>query len=486
MSLKQKTVSGILWSSVERFSVQGVDFIIGLILANILLPADFGLIVMLAIFLAISRSFIDSGFANALIRKKDRTEVDFSTVFYFNIVVGLFFYFLLFFTSPYIAAFYDVPILEDLTKVVAINLLISSLTVVQRAKFTINVDFKTQTKASLLAAIISGITGILMALKGFGVWSLAAQSVISSCINMIMLWIYSGWKPQLVFSMTSFKEMFSYGSKLLISGLIDTTYRNIYTIVIGKKFSETDLGYYTRADSFTQFPSSNITGILQRVTFPILSSIQDDDKKLQETYRKFLRLSAFVVFPLMMGLFGVADPLIRLLLPETWNGAILLLQILCLSQMWYPVHAINLNLLQVKGRSDLFLRLEIIKKIIGVSVLIVTIPLGVAAMCWGAVISSLIALFINTYYTRKLIQVGYLRQMKDLLPTLINSISMGIIVLGITRLIHINILALIAGITFGVIYYFSIAYLAKSQELHEVKSLIGIEKIKNRLWNNRK
>ena len=486
MSLKQKTVSGIFWSSVERFSVQGIQFVLGIIMARLLLPADYGLIGMLAIFLAISQSFIDSGFSNALIRKRNRTEADFSTVFYFNIVVGLVFYFILFFASPYIAAFYNAPILKSLTKVVALNLFISSLTIVQRAKFTINVNFKTQTKASLLSVIISGIIGIVMAYRGFGVWALAVQSIISSFINMIALWIYSRWMPKKVFSISSFKEMFSYGSKLLLSGLIDTVYKNIYTIVIGKKFSKVDLGYYTRANNFAQFPSSNITGILQRVTFPVLSSIQDDDKKLGETYRQFLRLSAFVVFPLMIGLLAIADPLIRLLLTDKWSGVILLLQILCLSQMWYPIHAINLNLLQVKGRSDLFLRLEVIKKIVGISILCITIPLGVTAMCWGSVASSLIALFINTYYTGKLIQVGYLRQMKDLLPILGYSFSMGIIVWGITQLIPVHLFALVIGVTLGAIYYYFVARITQSKELQEIKSLIEMPKGKIRSWTIRK
>ena len=455
-------------------------------MARLLLPSDYGLVGMLTIFLAISQSFIDSGFSNALIRKQNRTEADFSTVFYFNIAVGLFFYLLLFFTSPYIAAFYNAPVLVSLTKVVALNIFINSLTIVQRAKFTINVDFKTQAKASFLAIIISGTIGIGMAYKGYGVWALAVQSVVNGIINMIALWIYSHWVPKKIFSVSSFNELFSYGSKLLAAGLIDTVYKNMYLVIIGKKFSSIDLGYYTKAGNFASFPSSNITGILQRVTFPVLSSIQDDDKKLKETYRKLLRLSAFVVFPLMIGLLAVSKPLIISLLTDKWSGAVLLLQILCLSQMWYPIHAINLNLLQVKGRSDLFLRLEIIKKIIGVSILLITIPLGVTAMCSGLIVSSLIALIINTHYTGKLIQVGFWVQMKDLLPVLGYSFSMGLIAWGITKLIPVHSLALIAAIIAGIIYYFSIARFTNSQELQEVISLIDIQKVKNKLWNNRR
>jgi O-antigen/teichoic acid export membrane protein len=479
--LKTKTVKGVFWSSIERFSIQGIQFFLGIVMARLLFPSDYGLIGMLTIFLAVSQSFIDSGFSNALIRKQNRTEEDFSTVFYFNIVVGLFFYLILFFCSPYIAKFYNAPILENLTKVVALNIFINSLTIVQRAKFTIKVDFKTQTKSSLLAVIISGTIGIMMAYKGFGVWALAVPSIISSIINMIMLWIYSKWIPLRTFSVASFKELFAYGSRLLFSGLLDTIYSNLYTLVIGKKFSKVDLGYYTRADSLSQFPSSNITGILQRVTFPVLSSIQDDNIKLREAYRKLLRLSAFVIFPLMVGLAAIADPFIRFVLTDKWERVILLLQILCIARMWYPVHAINLNLLQVKGRSDLFLRLEIIKKIIGIIVLCVTIPLGVIAMCVGLIFTSIVALIINTYYTGKLINVGYFKQMKDLLPILFYSFSMGALVWGITKLFHSNIVNLVLGVCFGIIYYFCITYVTKSSELKEIRTLIV--DIKNRKRN---
>jgi len=485
MSLKQKTVSGMLWSSVERFSVQGVQFVLGIIMARLLIPADFGLIGMLAIFLAVSQSFIDSGFSIALIRKQNRTEVDFSTVFYFSIVVGLFFYFILFFVAPYIALFYEAPILKDLTRVVAINIFIGSLTIVQRAKLTINMDFKTQMKASTLAVIVSGLIGVGVAYKGFGVWALVIQSLVNGIINMIMIWIYAHWSPTKTFSVASFRDLFSYGSKILLANLINTIYNNIYTLVIGKNFSKADVGYYTRADSLTQFPSSNITGILQRVTFPVLSTIQDDDEKLRENYRKFLRLSAFVIFPLMIGLFALADPLVRLLLTDKWSDVIILIQILCLSQMWYPIHAINLNLLLVKGRSDLLLRLEFIKKTIGISILLITLPFGVVSMCGGLVIFSLIALFINTYYTGKFIQVAYWQQMKDLLPILGCSFSMGLIVWGITQLIHIHLLAFVLGITAGTIYYFALTHITQSKELQEIRSLIDTEKVK-KLWNLRK
>lgn len=481
-NLKNKTVKGFFWSGIDRFSVQGIRFGIEIVVVRLLLPSDYAPIGMLAIFLAVSQTFIDSGFANALIRKQNRTEEDFATVFYFNIVVGLLFYFSLFFASPYIAAFYNTPVLESLTKVVAINIFINSLAIVQRTKFTIKVDFKTQMKASLLAVIISGTVGITMAYNGFGVWALAIQSLVSAVINMTMLWVYSRWIPMRVFSVSSFKEMFAYGSKLLASGLLDTVYNNMYTLIIGKKFSKTDLGHFTRADQFSLLLSANITGILQRVTFPVLSSIQNDDNRLKVIYRKFLRLSAFIMFPLMIGLAAVADPFIRFFLTDNWSGLVLILQILCLSHMWFPIHAINLNLLQVKGRSDLFLRLEIIKKTIGISILCITLPIGITAICIGMIFSSLTGLIINTYYTGKLIDVGYFKQMKDLLPVLAYSFSMGAVVWGITQLVHTSGLALILSVMAGIIYYISIAYITKSPELQEIKTLL-VDSKKKILWS---
>lgn len=471
-SLKSKTVKGVFWSSIERFSVQGVQFIIQIIIARILLPSDYGLIGMLAIFMAVSQSLIDSGFSNALIRKQNCTNTDYSTVFYFNIVVGIVLYGILYFSAPLIANFYKTPELVLITRVVGITLFINPLTVVQRAILTKRVDFKTQTKASLTAAIISGVIAIVMAYSNYGVWALVVQTIINGVLTALLLWIFSKWAPHKVFSWVSFKEMFSFGSKLLISGLLDTVYRNLFTLVIGKQFNKTELGYYTRADQFAQFPSSNLTGIFGRVTYPILSTLQDDDAKLKEVYRKYLRLSAFGIFPLMTGLAALASPLIILLLTEKWSGVIILLQIVCFSYMWYPIHAINLNLLQVKGRSDLFLRLEIIKKGFGIIMLFITVPLGIEAMCIGSIITSLIALVINTNYTGKLINIGFLKQMKDLFPTLLYAISMFLVIFFSIKWIDSNIIKLLFGFTVGVVYYFLIAYFTNSPELKTCYSLI--------------
>ena len=472
-SLKHKTLKGTLWSSVERFSVQGIAFVVMIIMARILTPEDYGLVGMVTIFIAVSQSLVDSGFSQALIRKQDRTETDNSTVFFFNIAVGLFLYLILFLCAPLIARFYDQPLLTPLTRLISLSVLINSFVVVQRALLTVKIDFKTQAKASLSAAIIAGAVGITMAYTGFGVWAIVWYQLANLAVNVGLLWVFSRWRPRLLYSWASFRELFSFGSKLALSGIIDTLYNNIYLIVIGKVFKASDLGYYTRSSQFAQFPSSNLSAIMQRVTFPVLCTIQDGDDRLRSVYRRFLRLSAFVVFPLMCGLAGVSYPFIRIILGEKWLFSAELLQIICLSMMWYPVHAINLNLLQVKGRSDLFLRLEIIKKCVGIAILCATVPLGLMAMCWGSLVASILCIVINTHYTGKLIQVGFLMQMRDLLPTLLYSLSMGTLVLLTVNVIPgSDWLRLTSGILTGIIFFLIATTLTRSRDLHELRQLI--------------
>lgn len=475
-SLKDKTVKGVFWSSVDRFSTQGIQFVFNILIARILLPEDYGVVAMLNIFLAVSRTFIDSGFSTALIRKIDRTETDCSTVFYFNIAVSVFFYIVLWIASPYIARFYDIPLLEDVTKVVSLTLVFSSLSGVHNAKLAIDINFKAKANISIVVTIVTGAVGLWMAYKGYGVWALVMQSVVSSLLGSILIWLKVRWIPKLVFSWKSFRELFSFGSKLLASALLDTVYNNVYTLVIGKVFSASSLGVYSKADGFAQFPSSNITGVLQGVTFPVLSSIQNEEDRLASAYKRFLRLSAFVVFPLMVGLAAVADPFIRLVLTDKWEGSIYLMQIICFALMWYPIHAINLNLLQVKGRSDFFLKLEIIKKIQGVIILCITIPLGLVAMCYGRIVSSLLSLIYNTYYTRKLIDYGFGKQMKDLMHILVHALVMGVIAWGVVHLVHPLWLKLVAGVLAGAVYYILGAYLMKFEELGMLLSLIQRKK----------
>lgn len=471
-SLKSKTAKGLIWSCIERFSTQGIQFLIMIIMARLLAPKDYGLIGMVTIFLAVSQSLIDSGFSQALIRKQNRTDVDNSTVFYFNIVVSSTLYIILYTCAPLVAEFYNQTELTSVMRVICLGVIINSFAVVQRALFTIKIDFKTQAKASLTAAIFSGCLGIFLAYKNFGVWALVTQQLINLTTNMTLLWFFSRWRPKAVFSWQSFRELFSFGSKLLASGLIDTIYKNIYPLVIGKLFNASSLGHYTRAHQFSEFPSSNVTGIIQRVTYPVLCGIQDDMQRLEEIYRKILKLSAFVVFPLMIGLAAVAKPFVNIILGSQWEFCGQLLQILCFAMMWYPIHAINLNLLQVKGRSDLFLRLEIIKKILGISVLCITAPLGLVYMCYGQIFNSLVALVINTYYTGKLIKVGFLKQIRDLLPTIALSLTMFTAIWTMNRFLESNNLQLIIGVIAGVIIYFLGSYFFRFTELNFLFSLI--------------
>lgn len=471
-SLRGKTLKGMIWSFAENFSLQGIQFIIGVLLARVLSPSDYGMVGMLAIFTAVSQTLINSGFSTALVRKNDRTQADLSTTFYFNIVVGFVLYFVLFFSGPLIAAFYNTPLLSDLIKVTAISLILNSLCIVQQALFTIKMDFKTQAKISVIGALVTGAGGIAMAYTGFGVWSIVWPGVFGGAVRCILLWIWGKWRPTWEYSWKSFKELFGFGSKLLASGLIDTIYNNIYPIIIGKKFSAADLGQYTRADGYANLPATTVTGVLGRVTFPLLCQIQDDDARLQSTYRQLIKLSAYVVFPIMVGLAALAKPLIIFMITAKWAECVPYLQILCFSLMWYPIHALNLNLLQVKGRSDLFLRLEIIKKILGVSVLVIAIPFGIIWMCIGRIFTSVICLAINTYYTGRLINVGFFKQMGDLLSILILSLSMGAIVIAVNLFINGLLLQIIIGLITGLVYYLSISYIIKSKELLYLLSLL--------------
>lgn len=472
LSLKKRTVRGVLWSSVERFSVQGMQFLVMLVIARILDPKDFGLVGMLAIFLAVAQSLIDSGFSQALIRKQNRTEVDNSTVFYFNVIISVILYLLLYFVAPWVADFYNEPQLTELMRVLCFVIIINSLAVVQRAIYSATLNFKTQAKAAFIAALISGFIGILLAYQGYGVWTLVWQQLLNAGINTTLLWVYSNWHPKLIYSWRSFRELFAFGSKLMVSGLLDTIYSNMYTLVIGKIFSASSLGFYSQADRFTKLPSSNITGIIQRVTYPVLCTLQDNNDKLREDYRKLLRLSAFIIFPLMSLLAGIAYPLVDMFLGEKWHFAATLIIPLCFTMMWYPIHAINLNLLQVKGRSDLFLRLEIVKKLIGVIILVLSIPFGLLFMCYAGIVTSLFCLVINTYYTGKLIQVGFIIQIKDLSGILLMSIISFVANYLLVKFVDSQILQLTMGLFVGIGLYTSMAYLFMFKEIESLKTMI--------------
>jgi O-antigen/teichoic acid export membrane protein len=475
-SLKQKTVRGMIWSGISSFSNQAIQFVIGLIVARILLPSDYGLIGMVTVFTSLITVFIDCGFSTALVRKIDRTDADFSTAFYFNIVAGAIVYLIIFFTAPLIAEFYNEPQITSLARFLGINVFLGAFGIVQGTQYTIKVDFKTPTKISIISLLCSGSVGICLAYAGYGVWAIAWQFVVNKIVSVILIWFYSSWRPKLIFSKVSLHYMWSFGYKMVLSALLDTLYGNIYQIIIGKVFSAKDLGNYSRARQFASFPSSNFTGIIGSVTFPILSSIQNDDTRLERVYRKYLCLSAFIVFPCMVGLSVLANPVVVTLLSERWLECVPLLQIICFSMMWYPIHAINLHLLQVKGRSDLFLRLEIIKKIMGVTILCITVPMGLVVMCIGSIFGNILGLVVNTYYTGKLINVGYWRQMCDLLPILFLSLAMGAVVYMSVLFIPSNIVKLFVGVVVGGIFYIVVARIFRMEELTDLFSLVKRKK----------
>ncbi len=464
----------MFWSAVERFSTQGIQFLFGIVLARLLTPADYGVIAMLTIFLAICQTFIDSGFANAIIRKIDRTEKDMATMFFFNIGMSLVCYAILFFTAPFIASFYNMPELTLVLRVLALRLIVQSFSTVQVTNLTIKIDFKKQAKISLASAIISGIVGIGFAYKGYGVWSLVIQALFSSTFNALLYWLTIRWHPQCFFDKESFKNLFSYGSKLLISGLLDTVYNNLYPLVIGKFYTPAQLGAFAKADHFSQFPSQNIMRILHRVSFPVLSALQNDPQRMRNSFLKFINYSALIIFPLMLGLLALSKPMTLLLLTERWKEMIPLLQILCIAMMWYPVHAINLNILQVLGRSDLFLKLEVIKKVIGLAILLITLPIGITALCIGQIVDSILGLFINTYYSKKFINAGIGEQLKSLFPTLFNSTAMAAIILVINNFMPQDEygLQIGVGLTVGILYYLTTNYLFNKDVFKEILSLL--------------
>ncbi|MCK9163806.1 MAG: lipopolysaccharide biosynthesis protein, partial [Bacteroidales bacterium] len=454
MDIKQKTITGVAWSALERFSVQIVQFVVQIIIARLLFPSDYGMISMLAIFMALAQTFTDGGFGNALIQKKDRTNTDYSTVFYFNVSVGVLLSILFFLCSGLISEFYNMPELKPIIQVMSVNLIILSFQIIQKTILTIRIDFKTQAKASLIGVIIGGILGIVMAYKGYGAWSLVAQFTTINIIQTLLFWYFVRWKPQREFSKTSFKRLFNFGSKILGANLLQTIYLNLYTLVIGKQYSATTLGYYSRADQFAQFPSSNITGILWRVTYPIMSEIQDDNQKLKKIYREYIKLSAFIVFPLMVGLVALSEPFIIFILTEKWRGIVPILQIISFYYMLYPLNAISQNLMQVKGRSDLFFRLEIIKKIIGIALLFISLPLGIYYVCSSLIVYAIINLGINTYFTSKLIDFNIKDQLSDIIKIFFVSIIMGIAVYSINLTPLSNIPKLLIGTIIGLISYF--------------------------------
>ena len=470
-SLKNKTVKGVSWSFIDNLASSGISFLVGLVLARLLTPSEYGIMAIITIFIAVSNSIVDSGFSNALIRKTDAKRVDYNTVFIFNLIVSTALYVALFFLAPIISDFFREPLLVDVMRVIGWVLLINALAIIPRTLFVKEVNFKTQTKVSLIASVSSGVIGIGMALSGMGVWSLVGQQLSRQLLNTLFLWVYCKWRPVWEFSVQSFKELFGFGSKLLLSGLLDTVFKEIYSLVIGRCYTAAQLGQYTRASQFNQIFSSNLTSVIQRVSYPVLSSIQDEPERLREAYRKVIKSTMLITFACMLGLAAVAKPLIILLIGEKWLPAVGFLQIICFSGMLYPLHAINLNILQVKGRSDLFLRLEVIKKIIAVGPLLLGVFFSIEYMLWGSVCTSLIAYFLNSYYSANLINYPTKDQVKDILPTFVVSFVTAAAMWSLTLLPFSNWLLLPLQCLFGIVLAMLIYERLHLPEYVEVKQL---------------
>ncbi|MDX9930185.1 MAG: lipopolysaccharide biosynthesis protein [Bacteroidales bacterium] len=436
--LKEKAITGLLWSFGDNGFGQLIHFVVGIILARILSPQEFGLIGMITLFIALSQSFIDSGFQQALIRKSDACDTDFSTVFFFNLAVGVLFYGLIFIFSGAISSFYDEPQLREIIRVFGLVLVVNALALIQRVRLTRAINFRLLTTISLTCSLVSGAIAIWMAISGYGVWSLVWRTLLNQFMQAIALWYFNSWRPLAVFRMSSFRDMFSFGSRLLVSGLIDTLYKNIYYLIIGKYFSASDLGYYTRADHFQRLPSSNLTAVVQRVSYPVLASVKDDEVRLREGYRRIIRSTMFISFTTMIVLAAIAESLILVLIGDKWMPAAGMLQMLCFAGMLYPLHAMNLNMLNVKGRSDLFLRLEIIKKVLAVPVIIVGVIMGIRAMLAGMIINSFIAYFLNSYYSGRLVGYPVAMQVRDVLPSFIIAMLAGALTFTLSLLMGVN------------------------------------------------
>ena len=471
-SLKKRMTHGLLWNSIDRFSNQGLNFVFSILIARIVSPNDYGVIAMLYIFTDIAQVFIEGGITSAIIRKQNLSEKDLSTAFFLNIGIAVFSYLIMFFIAPAVSIFYQMPLVESILRWTSVVIVLNALCIVQQAKLTIDLDFKQQASITLISTIVSGIIGIVIAYKGGGIWALVGQMVSSSFFKTLLFWFYSKWRPKIVFSKEAFHYLFGYGSKMLLANLQERIYNNLTPIIIGKFYSPIQLGLFSRAQGIAALPAANITSILQKVSFPILSKMQDNDELLGINYRRILKMSAFCVFPLMLILFSIAPPLVRLLLTNKWEASIPFLQILCFAMMFFPIQIINLNLIQVKGRSDLFLRLEVLKRLIGLGILCTTVPLGVLAMCYGIVFSSLISLFLNTYYTGKFIKLGLLLQLKDILPILINSIVAGGFAFLVVVIIKNDLISLIVACFLATAYYLGSSYLFKFTELHEIINIL--------------
>lgn len=470
--LKDKTVKGVGWSAIDNVSQHAVTFIVSIVLARLLSPDDYGLIGIITIFTAVCTALINGGFGSALIRKKDVTEDDYNTAFIVNLGMSIFLYAIIFICSPFIANFFNRQELISLTRVSSLGMVIGALALVQQTRLTKRIDFKTQTKITIIASISSGVIGILMALLGFGVWSLVAQTLSLQGLRTILLWIFNQWVPKLRFSNNSFKDLFGFGWKIMVSGVLNTVWKELYQVVVGKFYSPATLGQYTRAKGFSQLLSNNLTNVIQRVTYPVLSDIQDDKVRMVSAYRRIIKVTMFITAVSMLFLGAVSEPLIYCLIGPQWKEAATYLPLICIAGSLYPLHSINLNMLQVQGRSDLFLFLEIAKKIIALVPLFVGAFIGIMPMLYVNLATGIIDFFLNSYFSGK--QLGYnsIHQLKDVAPSYCIAFVVAISVWFFKYLPVSNWIILPLQIVIGVLVIMLICKLTNIEEYKETKNLV--------------
>lgn len=475
-SLKYSTKLGLYWKTVEQLSLYAMQFFVGIAMARMLSPNDFGIASLPTVFMTIAQVFIDGGFGLALIRKPEVTEEDLAASFYYSFGVGVVCYIALFIGAPAIAKFYNVPILTSLIRVTALSFIWSPLQTPQSVILNRRLDFKTPARISIVNRIISAVVGILVAYLGYGVWALVASMLTSSFISVFQFWMAVKWFPTRGFSKDSFKYLWDFGNKLMAVRILQAIYANIAQIVIGRSGGTVALGNLSRAKSFVELPSGYFTGIITTVTYPVLSKIQDEGATLAANYRKMIKFSAFVCFPVMMLLSAVAHPLVIFLVTDKWRSCVILLQILCASHMFLPIHSLNLTLLQVMGRTDLALKLEVVKKIVYFIVILIAVQYGILVFCITDFCLSMFALVVNTYYTGRLINVGYFRQVRDFAPALMLSLAMVLIVQLAIHLADTPFAQLAIGGVVGVGFYVGCAFMLKFKEIDDALYLLKFKK----------
>lgn len=469
---REKVLKAFFWKFAERGSTQAISFVISLILARLLSPSDYGQVAILMIFISVLQVLVDSGFGNALIQKKDATKDDFSTILYFNILLSIALYIILFIAAPYISSFFRDDYLIDLIRVLGIILVISGVRNVQQAYVSKKMEFRIFFFSNLWALIISALIGIVMAYCGYGVWALIVQSIISCFLGTISLWYMSAWRPKLCFKMDSFKGLFAFGSRLLVAGLCDIFYNNLRQLVIGRMYTASDLAFYNQGEKFPALIVTNINTSISSVLFPAMSATQDVQGQIKNMVRRSVQVASFFMWPLMIMLVVIAEPLVRIILTEKWLPLVPYLQICCFTYVLWPIHTANLNGINALGRSDVFLRLEIIKKAVGVVVLLPTVFIGPLAICLGAMIVSFISSVINAYPNRKLLEYSYKCQIIDIMPSMIMSLLMGIEIYQIYRLNYPDIVTVILQVILGLISYSVMAFMSKNSTMEYIFLLI--------------